>query len=134
MGYVDAARACQAYIDANLDKELTLESIAKALNFSTIYLRRSFQAVSNVTVGKYIQNARLSRAAHDLIHGLCIVSEAARLSGYSSVFSFSKTFNFSIVRNACNFRFRGLPKEFRCLVLSLFRIITNSKSVSLSDF
>ena len=37
MGYEDAARACQAYIDANLDKELTLESIAKALNFSTIW-------------------------------------------------------------------------------------------------
>ena len=93
MGYEDAARACQAYIDANLDKELTLESIAEALNYSTIYLRRSFQRVSNVTVGKYIQNARLASAAHDLIHGLCIVSEAAQISGYSSVFSFSKTFS-----------------------------------------
>ena len=93
MGYEDAARACQAYIDANLDKELTLESIAKALNFSPIYLRRSFRAVSNVTVGKYIQNARLSRAAHDLIHGLCIVSEAAQISGFSSIYSFSKTFS-----------------------------------------
>ena len=92
MSYQDAARACQAYIDANLDKELTLESIAKVLNFSTIYLRRSFHAVSNVTVGKYIQNARLSRAAHDLIHGLCIVSEAAQISGFSSIYSFSKTF------------------------------------------
>ncbi len=93
MSYQDAALACQAYIDANLDKELTLESIAKALNFSPIYLRRSFRAVSNVTVGKYIQNARLSRAAHDLIHGLCIVSEAAQISGFSSIYSFSKTFS-----------------------------------------
>ena len=51
MGYEDAARACQAYIDANLDKELTLESIANALSFSTIYLRKSFKRVSNVTIG-----------------------------------------------------------------------------------
>ena len=43
MGYKDVARACQEYIDANLDKELTLESIANALSFSTIYLRRCFQ-------------------------------------------------------------------------------------------
>ena len=92
MGYKDVARACQEYIDVNLDKELTLESIANALSFSTIYLRKSFQKVSNVTVGKYIQNARLSRAAHDLIHGLCIVSEAAQISGFSSIYSFSKTF------------------------------------------
>lgn len=92
MGYEEAARACQAYIEENLDKELTLESIARALNVSTIYLRRSFRKVSNVTVGKYVQNARLARAAHDLIHGLCIVSEAAQISGFSSIYSFSKTF------------------------------------------
>ena len=92
MGYEDAARACQAYIDANLDKELTLESIANALSFSTVYLRKSFKKVSNVTIGKYIQNARLSRAAYDLIRGLCIVSEAAQISGFSSIYSFSKTF------------------------------------------
>jgi len=88
----EAVRACQAYIHENLDKDLTLETLAERYSFSPSYLRKSFRKYAGVSIGKYIQNARLSRAAHDLIHGLCIVSEAAQLSGYSSVFSFSKTF------------------------------------------
>ncbi len=92
MKYEENARACQAYILDNLDKDLSLEAIAKHLNLSPTYLRKCFLEYSGVTIGKYVQNARLSRAAHDLIRKLCIVSEAAQISGYSSLFSFSKTF------------------------------------------
>ncbi len=93
MRYEDIARACQAHILNNLDKDLTVESIADHLGFAPTYVRKCFRRFSGVSIGKYIQNMRLARAAHDLIRRLCIVSEAAQLSGFSSIYSFSKTFS-----------------------------------------
>ena len=93
MKYEENARACQTYILENLDKDLSLESISKHLNLSPTYLRNCFQKYAHVSISKYIQNMRIARAAHDLIYRLCIVSEAAQISGFSSIYSFSKTFH-----------------------------------------
>ncbi len=93
MAIKDAIRECQEYIQNNLDKDLTVEHLAERLNFSPHYLRKCFKTIEGVSIGKYVQNARLARAAHDLIQGLCIVTKAAQISGFSSVYSFSRTFH-----------------------------------------
>ena len=91
MGVDEAVRACQEYILDNLDKELTVESLAEHFNFSASYLRSCFKKYAGVSIGKYIHNARLAHAAYDLIMGSC-VKEATLDSGFGSIFSFSRTF------------------------------------------
>lgn len=51
------------YIEARLEEELSLEIIAKELNYSKFYIARTFAEQTNCTVYKYIQGRRMTIAA-----------------------------------------------------------------------
>ncbi len=55
------------YIETHIDKDLSLDKIANALNYSKFYIARIFTEETKCTVYKYIQGRRLTMAAQKLV-------------------------------------------------------------------
>lgn len=54
-------------IDAHLDRDLTIEEIARSANFSMFHFHRVFKAVVGETVAEFTRRLRLELAANRLI-------------------------------------------------------------------
>lgn len=81
-----------SFIEDNLDREFTLEEIAKNVGFSVSSLQRHFKATYGATVVDYIRRRKLERAKHALQYDGLSVSEACFLAGYSTPSSFATAF------------------------------------------
>lgn len=81
-----------AYIECNLDKELTLKKIAGELNYSRFYMERSFKRGMGITIYKYIQRRRLEVAAGKLAGTQKPIIEIAMEAGYGSQQAFTQAF------------------------------------------
>ncbi|EOS78026.1 MAG: AraC family transcriptional regulator [Lachnospiraceae bacterium] len=92
MGKKTVTEQVLSYIESNLDKELTLEKIAKELNYSKFYLARQFKRNIGVTLHKYIQSRRLTEAAGKLAESGKPIIEIAFEAGYGSQQAFTKAF------------------------------------------
>ena len=88
----EVVRKCVEFIEANLDKDLSLEFIAQKLNYSIPHLRRCFQQYTSFTLGYYIRVAKTEPAARALMEGLG-VSEAAELNGFGDYYKLSHLFS-----------------------------------------
>lgn len=80
------------YIKDNLDKELSLDKIAKELNYSKYYLARTFKDDTGVTLYKYIQGRRLDEAARKLVETDQPIVQVAFGAGYGSQQAFTQAF------------------------------------------
>lgn len=92
MGGKTVTEQILSYIESHLDKELTLEKIAKELSYSKFYLSRQFKRNTGVTLHKYIQGRRLAEAAEKLVKTRKPIMEIAFEAGYSSQQAFTKAF------------------------------------------
>jgi AraC-like DNA-binding protein len=86
------ARAARDYIEANLDKALTLSDIAREVGVSVSSLQRSFRAVYGNTVVDYLRTRKLEGARDALERGTMSIAEAAFLAGYTSPANFTTAF------------------------------------------
>ena len=80
-----------AFIDENLDRDLTLDYIADHFFISKFYLSRVFRRHMNVTTHSYISQRRLFRARQLLYDGQP-PTEVARLCGYGDYSVFFRAF------------------------------------------
>lgn len=80
------------YIEDNLDKELSLDKIAKELNYSKFYLARTFKDSTGMTLYKYIQGRRLDEAARKLVETDQPIVQVAFGAGYGSQQAFTQAF------------------------------------------
>ena len=55
------------YIEANLEDELSLRSLAKVANFSAYHFHRIFKGIVGETLNQFIQRRRIEKAASMLI-------------------------------------------------------------------
>lgn len=95
---------CITYIEENLSNDINADLIAKKFNISTFYLQKGFSMLCGITLGEYIRNRKLTKAAHDLMTSDETILDIALRYGYESPDSFSKAF----------FRFFNvLPSELR---------------------
>ena len=85
------ARKITAYINSNLDRPLTLSSIAGALFMSESSVWHIFKSEMNVTPKQYILNKKMSYAKN-LIDGGTPPTAAAELCGYPYYGSFYKAY------------------------------------------
>ena len=92
------------YIGQNLDRDLSLPTLAKEFHISVSSLRRKFFAESEVPLGKHIQGRRLYKAAALLCKTEHSISEIAELCGYTSIQAFSRAFHN---------RFHQTPQSYR---------------------
>ena len=81
-----------SYIEAHLDEDLSLESIADSLHYSKFYLARTFAEQTGSTIGKYIQGCRLTLAARKLVETNKPIIEIAFEAHYNSQQAFTLAF------------------------------------------
>ena len=92
MNWVETLNNAIEYIEDNLLEKLTLSQIAKHAHISSSYLQRGFSALTNLTIGEYIRNRRLSLAGLELSRKNKKVIDVAIKYGYETAESFSKAF------------------------------------------
>lgn len=80
------------YIEKHLDEDLSLDIIAKNLNYSKFYLARTFAEQTGNTIGKYIQGRRLALAAWKLVETEKPIIEIAYEAHYNSQQAFTLAF------------------------------------------
>lgn len=80
------------YINDNVDKKLTLETISNEVKISKYYLSHSFSSIVGMTLFEYITLARISAAKKLLSESDKSISEIAAAVGFDSFAYFSKVF------------------------------------------
>ena len=68
------------------------DSIARAAGVSPNYLTRIFQEYIGVSLHKYVMHLKVEKARQLLLTGNVNITEAAAMTGFSSIHVFSKTF------------------------------------------
>jgi AraC family transcriptional regulator len=98
--HVDATRsytkrfdAVLAYIEMNIEGDLSVEALSGIANFSKFHFHRQFAAYVGMPVARFVQLMRLRKAAHRLAsRGFCSVLDAAFDAGFDSPEAFSRAF------------------------------------------
>jgi len=90
--YFERMHTVLQYIQANLDEDMTLESLAAMTFFSPIHFHRIFKGMFGETVVEHIRRIRMERAATRLALGTSSVTDASFDAGYETVESFSRAF------------------------------------------
>ncbi|MFM0393036.1 AraC family transcriptional regulator [Paraburkholderia phytofirmans] len=82
-----------AYIDANLEGDLSVDVLSRIANFSKFHFHRQFAGYVGMPVARYVQLLRLRRAAHRLASARSYaVLDAALDAGFDSPEAFSRAF------------------------------------------
>lgn len=74
------------------DINISIDSLAALCDVSSIYFRKLFGKIYNTSPIKYLIKIRINKAKEFLRGDYLSISEIARLTGFSSVYTFSKTF------------------------------------------
>lgn len=98
------------YINQNLNKKLSLDSVANATFVSKYYLCHIFRATVGMTVGEYITFTRLSKAKQLLRTTEDSISDISFATGFESFAYFSKVFreHEGITPSECRKKSRGI--------------------------
>lgn len=81
-----------AFIDANLDRDLPLDELAREACFSAFHFHRVFRAMLGMTVAGYVRRRKLVRAARRLADTDDPVVDVALDAGYEAHESFTRAF------------------------------------------
>jgi len=93
------------YIEANIDKELSLETLSEVANFSQFHFHRIFSAFTGETLNGFIKRKRVERAASMLLNDPDKpITDIAYSCGYNSTSVFCRSFKE---------RFKVSAQEFR---------------------
>ena len=80
------------YINNNLSDDLTLEELANAANYNTIYFHKLFKASTGKTLHEYIEAQRIKKSINLLISTDMTLTQIAYECGFSSQSYFSYAF------------------------------------------
>jgi AraC family transcriptional regulator len=118
--YIKRINKILTFIDKNLDRELSLQTISRIAYYSPFHLHRIFKAITNETLNAYIIRKRIERTAIMLIHNKeYSIAEIADKYGFKNDSTFSRTFK-KIYRQS--------PTEFRKSNLGNFSKISKVNS------
>lgn len=92
MNWISGLQSAIDYIEDHLTEELDYVEIAKRAYSSSFHFQRVFGILCGYTLGEYIRNRRLTRAAADLLLSDAKVIDVALQYGYDSPESFSRAF------------------------------------------
>ena len=81
-----------AYIEQNLDAEISYEEAARIACCSPYYFQRMFSYVAGISLSDYIRRRRMSQAAFDLQRCDAKVLDVALKYGYTSPTAFNRAF------------------------------------------
>ncbi|MBQ7794048.1 MAG: helix-turn-helix domain-containing protein [Clostridia bacterium] len=81
-----------AFINENLDKALTVQSISKGINVSKSVLYKDFHTYFGCTVSQYINTRRIEKSIDLLVRTDLSVEEISQKTGFSSAAYYSRIF------------------------------------------
>jgi len=93
MEWITRLNEAVAYIEANLDKEISYDKAAQIACCSTFHFQRMFSYIANVPLSEYIRRRRITLAAFDLQSGNEKIIDIALKYGYDSPTSFNRAFH-----------------------------------------
>lgn len=88
----DVTKKVKDYIASHQNEELSLNVIARELNYSKFYMGRVFAETTGITIHKYIKECRLKAAANQLAETDRSITEIALDAGYGSHQAFTRAF------------------------------------------
>ena len=80
------------YVDEHSREELSLTTVAKAVNTNASYLSENFKRVTGINFVEYVAGARFNAACDLLRNGNLRVSEIAFAVGFQSLSQFNRVF------------------------------------------
>jgi len=93
------------YIEANLDRDLSLQTLARVANFSAYHFHRIFKAMVGETLYQFIQRRRVEKAASFLKGNPAKpITEIALDCGFSSSATFARAFKEAFGLSASQWR------------------------------
>tara|TARA_R110001583_G_scaffold115465_2_gene265958 strand:+ start:36 stop:902 length:867 start_codon:yes stop_codon:yes gene_type:complete len=105
MNYHDRFYQLLHYIDAHIDKDLTVESLSEIACLSKYHFHRQFSALFGITAFAYIRQSRMKRASYQLAFKKDMkMIDIALVNGYESPEAFSRAFTQAIGQNPSQFR------------------------------
>ncbi len=110
---IDEMDAC---IKAQQDEEMTLESIARRLNYSAFYFSRKFREVSGMQFRDYLRFRRLAFALKELRDTDKSILEIALGYGFSSHEAFSRAFRKAYGLTPSAYRKNPMPVPLRTII------------------
>jgi AraC family transcriptional regulator len=99
------------YIQQNLDRELSLEELARESYFSVYHFHRVFRAIVGESLKEHIRRLRLERAASDLKHTDQSVTNIAFDACYQTHEAFTRAFNGVFGCSPSSFRTRNSTSQ-----------------------
>lgn len=104
MEWITCLRSAIAYMEEHLLDDVGAEETAEHVHMSAIYLQKGFQIMTGYSMGEYLRNRRLYKAAVELTQSDEKIIDIAFKYGYETPESFTKAFS----------RFHGMnPTEAR---------------------
>jgi two-component system response regulator YesN len=88
----DLALVLEAYIDAHVGDDLSLDALSRVFGKSSGYLSVAFSKRHSVSLHKYVNQKRIARAESYLANFNLRVKDVAELVGFKSAEHFSRTF------------------------------------------
>lgn len=92
MEWIQTLNKAIDYIEENLSEDIDCNKIAAHVCISSFHFQRTFNLLTDLTIGEYIRNRRLSLAGQELIKEDVKIIDIALKYGYETPESFSKAF------------------------------------------
>lgn len=103
--YISRINRVWDYVEANLDKELSLEVLSEVALFSPFHFHRIFYAFTGETINDFVKRKRVEKAASLLISNPDdSISNVAYYCGFNSVSVFCRNFKSHFGKSAQEFR------------------------------
>lgn len=107
----DAVAKSLKYIDCNVEKQLSLKDIADFTGYSEYHFARLFKKYTGMSVMDYVLQAKMKRAAEDIVSGDKIIDVALKY-GYQSHAGFTKAFKNEFGFSPILLRTMGFEMEY----------------------
>lgn len=89
---ISPSQAAIKYIQENYHTDLSLEKIAKAINFNKSYLSATFKKTEGTTIGDYINRYRIHKACAFIAYGDLQLSQVSQMTGFKHIQHFNRIF------------------------------------------
>ncbi len=92
------------YLDDNISKDISLDTISKDIGISKYYLHRLFTEINGYTPNNYLTNIRIAKAKDKLRYSKDSIFEIAITCGFDNISYFSNTFKKYVGYSPSQFR------------------------------
>ena len=94
MEWITCIREAIAFIEENLQNNISVKDVAYHIQLSEFFFIRGFTSMAGIGPGEYLRNRKLNQAALDLQKSADPITAIAERYGYNSPQSFSRAFTF----------------------------------------